>query len=68
MSFADLKNSSKFGFDRLTKEIDKLQATGGSSDVFVEGKAVHRVGDSTGGHGSFVANAAASGSGDVKAN
>ena len=32
MSFADLKNSSKFGFDRLTKEIDKLQATGGSSD------------------------------------
>jgi uncharacterized Zn-binding protein involved in type VI secretion len=43
-------------------------ATGGSSDVFVEGKAVHRVGDSTGGHGSFVANAAASGSGDVKAN
>jgi hypothetical protein len=32
MSFADLKNSSKFGFDRLNKEIDKLQATGGSSD------------------------------------
>jgi len=32
MSFADLKNSSKFGFDRLTKEIDKLQATGGSND------------------------------------
>jgi len=32
MSFTDLKDSSKFGFDRLNKEIDKLQATGGSSD------------------------------------
>ena len=32
MSFADLKNSSKFGFERLNKELDKLQATGGSSD------------------------------------
>jgi hypothetical protein len=32
MSFADLKNKSKFGFDKLTQEIEKLQATGGSSD------------------------------------
>ena len=32
MSFAYLKNKSKFGFDKLTQEIEKLQATGGSSD------------------------------------
>ena len=32
MSFADLKNETKFGFDRLTKEIDKTKLTGGSSD------------------------------------
>jgi len=31
MSFADLKSKSKFGFDKLTQEIEKLQATGTSS-------------------------------------
>jgi hypothetical protein len=29
---------------------------------------VHRIGDATSGHGSWVANSAATGSGDVKAN
>ena len=40
-------------------------ATGGSSTVFVNGKGVHRKGDATGGHASFVPNASNSGSGDV---
>ena len=43
-------------------------ATAGSDNVFAEGSPVHRIGDSTGGHGTFVANAAGSGSGNVKAN
>jgi uncharacterized Zn-binding protein involved in type VI secretion len=34
----------------------------GSSKVFVGGKAVHRVGDATGGHGNWPANAAQNGS------
>lgn len=42
-------------------------ATGGSSTVKIEGAYVHRQGDSTGGHGSWPGNAAASGSGDVRA-
>jgi len=40
-------------------------ATAGSSTVFVNGKSVHRKGDATGGHGSFVANESASGSDNV---
>ena len=40
-------------------------ATGGSSTVFVNNKGVHRLGDSTGGHGSWVPNASASGSSNV---
>ena len=40
-------------------------ATGGSSTVFVNGKGVHRKGDATSGHGSWVANASASGSANV---
>ena len=40
-------------------------ATGGSSTVFVNGIGVHRKGDGTGGHGSWVANLSASGSGNV---
>lgn len=36
-----------------------------SGRVFAEGKAVHRLGDATGGHGSWVPNAAASASGNV---
>tara|TARA_R100001509_G_scaffold78460_2_gene43936 strand:- start:1298 stop:1603 length:306 start_codon:yes stop_codon:yes gene_type:complete len=40
-------------------------AVGGSSTVFVNGKKVHRDGDSTGGHGSWVANSSAGGSSDV---
>ena len=43
-------------------------ATAGSSNVFAESKAVHRQGDATGGHGSWVANRAETGSGDVIAN
>ena len=40
-------------------------ATAGSSTVFANGLAVHRKGDATGGHGSWVPNASASGSPDV---
>ena len=40
-------------------------ATVGSATVFVNNKPVHRKGDATGGHGSFVANASAEGSSDV---
>jgi len=40
-------------------------AVGCSSTVFVNGKGVHRKGDATGGHGSWVPNASASGSGNV---
>ncbi len=43
-------------------------ATAGSPNVFVNGIKVHRKGDATGGHGSWVANASASGSGNVFAN
>jgi hypothetical protein len=32
MSFADLKKKSKFGFDKLTQEIEKLQTTSSSGD------------------------------------
>ena len=37
-------------------------ATAGSATVFANGIAVHRKGDATGGHGSWVPNASASGS------
>ena len=40
----------------------------GSSNVFVNGIAIHRLGDATSGHGSWVANASASGSDNVFAN
>ena len=40
-------------------------ATAGSPTVFVNGIAVHRKGDATGGHGSWVPNASASGSPNV---
>ena len=40
-------------------------ATGGSTTVFVNGKGVHRQGDATGGHGSWIPNASASGSSNV---
>lgn len=40
---------------------------GKSSKVFFMGKGVHRKGDATGGHGSWVPNAAASGSSKVSA-
>jgi uncharacterized Zn-binding protein involved in type VI secretion len=40
-------------------------ATSGSSKVLIKGIGVHRRGDSTGGHGSWVPNAAASGSSKV---
>ena len=43
-------------------------ATAGSPNVFAEGIAVHRQGDATGGHTSWVPNRAATGSGDVIAN
>jgi uncharacterized Zn-binding protein involved in type VI secretion len=43
-------------------------AVAGSPNVFVNGIAVHRLGDGTGGHGSWVANAAATGSSNVIAN
>lgn len=42
-------------------------AVAGSSKVTIEGKPVHRKGDATGGHGSWVANAAKSGSTKVSA-
>ena len=40
-------------------------ATGGSTKVFVNGIGVHRKGDATGGHGSWIPNSSASGSSDV---
>ena len=40
-------------------------ATGGSSTVKVNNIGVHRKGDATGGHGSWVGNASASGSANV---
>ena len=40
-------------------------AVGGSSSVFVNSIGGHRKGDGTGGHGSWVANLSASGSGNV---
>ena len=40
-------------------------AVGGSGTVFVNGIGVHRQGDGTGGHGSWVPNASASGSPNV---
>jgi uncharacterized Zn-binding protein involved in type VI secretion len=40
-------------------------AIGGSGTVFVNTKKVHRIGDATGGHGSWVPNASAEGSPDV---
>lgn len=40
-------------------------ATAGSSSVFVNGIAVHRKGDATGGHGCFVPNKSESGAADV---
>ena len=43
-------------------------AVGASSNVFANNIPVHRKGDSTGGHGSWVPNAAATGSPDVFAN
>jgi uncharacterized protein (TIGR02594 family) len=43
-------------------------ATGGSLSVWINNIPVHRKDDATGGHGSWVANAAASGSSDVWAN
>ena len=43
-------------------------ATAGSPNVFVNGIKVHRLGDGTGGHGSWVPNAAASASDNVFAN
>lgn len=42
-------------------------AVGCSSKVFIGGIGVHRKGDSTGGHGSWVPNAAATGSSKVTA-
>ena len=42
-------------------------AVGKSSTVKINGKGVHRVGDSTSGHGSWVPNASAQGSGNVNA-
>ena len=39
----------------------------GSSTVRVNGIAIHRVGDATGGHGSWVPNAASTGSSNVNA-
>ena len=42
-------------------------ATAGSSTVKVNGIAIHRVGDATGGHGSWVANNASTGSSNVNA-
>lgn len=43
-------------------------AVGSSPDVYVGGILVHRLGDGTGGHKSWVPNRAASASGDVFAN
>ena len=40
-------------------------ATGGSSTVIINGQGVHRKGDGTGGHGSWVPNASAGGSSNV---
>ena len=42
-------------------------AVAGSSTVFVNSIAIHRNGDATGGHGSWVANSATGGSSNVNA-
>ena len=47
------------------KTICKDPATGGSTTVFVNNIGVHRTGDATGGHGSWVPNSAATGSDNV---
>lgn len=41
------------------------KAVGKSSTVIINGKGVHRIGDATSGHGSWVPNASAQGSGNV---
>lgn len=43
-------------------------ASGGSPNVYVNNIPVHRKGDATGGHGSWVPNSAATGSSNVFAN
>jgi uncharacterized Zn-binding protein involved in type VI secretion len=43
-------------------------ATSGSPNVFINGIPVHRIGDSTGGHSSWVPNAAETGSSNVFSN
>ena len=45
----------------------KTAYTGGSPNVTINSAASIRVGDATGGHGSWVANAAATGSSNVNA-
>lgn len=40
-------------------------AVGKSPNVYAEGKLIHRLGDATGGHGSWVPNQSATASGDV---
>ena len=42
-----------------------MTRSGASTNVFVNGIGVHRQGDGTGGHGSWVPNASASGSPNV---
>ncbi len=54
---------------KTTRKGDKTKcgdpATGHSSTVFVNNKGIHRKGDGTGGHGSWVANKSNSGSPNV---
>jgi len=63
--FINSKNAIRAGQDKTSCGDP---AVAGSPNVFINGSPVHRRNDATGGHGSWVANAAASASTDVFAN
>ena len=71
-SYASGSDSVFANDDKVVREGDTTgcgdPAVGKSPDVYATDKLVHRLGDATGGHGSWVPNAAASGSPTVFAN
>ncbi len=69
-SYVASLNNTVFANGKLIIVVGDTTACGdvaieGSSKLFVNGRAVHRIGDATGGHGEWIPNAALSGSGDV---
>jgi len=63
--FVNSKNAIRANQDKTSCGDPAVE---GSANVFINGKPVHRRNDATGGHGSWVANAAASASKNVFAN